>query len=123
MARKSIRANIGNTESLRAIFDQHEKLLRDLNTEFTNRLEEADQRFKYTLHELEQTLSTPEPQPEPEPKKEESNKDIPAAVWMVVDDEHMLVLNQAAAVQQLALLEKLAEVLDELSKLAPKKAR
>jgi len=110
---------MADKQSLQAIFEQHQKLLEQLNQDFTSRLAEADQKFQNTLDRLEQAMQVEEEKP----KEEQKPKDVPAAVWMVVEGEHMLVLNQAAAVQQLALLDKLAEVLKELGKLAPKRGR
>ena len=105
--------------ALKEVFKEHENMLQELDQAFSERLEQAEAKFLSTIDALNKSMADEE-----EEAKQDVDKptNVPAAVWMEVNGEHMLVLNQAAAVQQLALLDRLQEVLAELAKLAPKKA-
>lgn len=59
-----------------------------------------------------------------EAKTAQEEMDPPLAVWSKTPaGEDCLILNKHAAIMQMALLDQLAEVLDELSKLAPKQRK
>ena len=92
------------------LFKKHEEAMHHAQQQFENAVNSASNQFKNLIEGA--GISE-------EPTAKE--KDPPLAVWSKTPDgKDALILNFEAAVMQIALLDRLAEVLDELKKLAPK---
>lgn len=92
---------------MKALFEAHEDQMAKAQASYEEAIAQAKSQFE--------TLMAGNKDPQPV-------KQTPQAVWTKAPDgEDILVLNREAAIMQMALLDRLAEVLVELTKLAPGK--
>ena len=97
-------------ERMQNLFASHEKQMRDAQIGFENAVKESARQMQDLIGQAESAPVNETPKPEL------------LAVWSKTPSgEDCLILNREAAIMQMALLDQLSEVLQELSKLAPKR--
>ena len=95
-------------EQMQTLFNAHEERMALATKTFEESIDSAEKAFRAVVEEEVK---------EPEPPKQE-----PQAVWIKASDgEEMLMLNKEAAIMQMALLDRLAEVLEELTNITKKR--
>ena len=103
-------------DELDGLFHQHTKQMAQMQESLNAKLAAAENRLVSAMDEGQEDHAADSSQaPQTDPQK------IPAAQWAKIQGENLLVLNQAAAVQQIAILDRLAEILPELVKVIPRR--
>lgn len=106
-------------ERIKELADAYEAQMQSMQASLERLGREADIKIQTALSERSSSVEADEEQ---SLVVEDKTKLNPSAAWIVAEDgEHLLVLNQAAAAMQVALLDQLVTVLDELTKTVVKK--
>jgi len=101
------------------LIEEHREQMKNLFAVHEERMALATQTFQESIAKAEEAFRVVV---EDEAKEPEPPKQAPQAVWIKASDgEEMLMLNREAAIMQMALLDRLAEVLAELTNITKKR--
>ena len=97
-------------EQLKTMVEQHEETMCRMRDEMERSMNSAAQQFESMATDFAKRNK-------PEKREVISNGDKPIAIWQEKEGKKFLVMNEAAALAQASLLDKLAALLPELQKI------